>query len=130
MQRREIRYVVKNAAENKVVGPGIHRRCAEEEDGACDKDVKVGIGLVIRDEEVVVVPGTVLAENESSDKKSCCPRQEEPDAEGAVFHVILPDVEDTGNEEEDCESNGGAFDWGIKPKRAGDCRLALGTLDL
>ena len=99
VQWREVGYVVKDAAENEVVSPGIHRRCAEEEDRAGDIDVQVGIGLGIGDEEVVVVPGTVFAESEAGDEKSGCPRQEKADAEGAVFEVVLPDVEDTGNEE-------------------------------
>jgi hypothetical protein len=99
MQRREVRYVVKNAPENEVVSPGIHRRRAEEKNSAGDKDTEAGIGLGIGDEEVVVVPGTIFAENEAGDEKSGCPRQEKPDAEGAVFYVVLPDVEDAGNEE-------------------------------
>lgn len=72
-----------------------------------------------------MVPGAVFPEAEASDEQGGRPGQEEANAVGAVFYVVLPDVEDARDEEEDCEGDGGAFDGGIDPKRVWGCGVVV-----
>ena len=68
-----------------------------------------------------MVPGPVFTEGEAGDEQGGGPGEEETHAVGSMFYVVLPGVEDAGDGEEDCEDDGGTFDWGVDPKRAGDC---------
>ena len=85
MQRRQVRDVVEDTAEDEVVGASVDGRGAEEEDGAGDVDAEVGGGLGVGEEEVVLVPGAVFAEREAGDEQRGGPREEGADAVGAVL---------------------------------------------
>ena len=75
----------------------------------------------------MVVPGAVFAEDEAGNEQSGRPGEQEANAVGTMLYVVLPEVENAGDEEQNCEEDGDAFDRGVEPEGAGDCEVVLGA---